>query len=163
MPTKTTRALTKPRATEDQLQDAIVEFAQSQGWFCFFIPNWLYRLAIQAMARKKRGDRKWSPPGFPDLVLLQGLNDPRTPVRLIFMELKVDGGKFSSGEQSDWVRGLRRVAGIEVYVLESHDYFNGVVESILQNGPMEHHETTERYLARKRPKDREEIRAERVV
>lgn len=151
MATKPKRASKKPyreKMSEAQLQAAIVECAETFGYFVAWIPDWLYALAIKAMARGRRGDRQWSPPGFPDLVIMQGLNDPRRPARLIFAELKSDTGRLRV-PQHDWLRGLQRIPGIEVYVWRPDDWLDGTVDKILRNGPMADHKGTEQMMLRK--------------
>jgi len=159
MATRAKAAPIRVKMSEEQLKNAVVDYATSLGWKVFHIPDWMYRLALMSMKRTMRNDRKWSPPGFPDLVLMQGLHDTREPARLIFVELKVEKGVFSSPEQYDWVKGLRRIAGVETYVWTPSDWKpldGGVsnVEKILNNGPMADHPHTEQLLARKRPAEK---------
>ena len=96
MATRAKAAPIRVKMSEEQLKNAVVDYATSLGWKVFHIPDWMYRLALMSMKRTMRNDRKWSPPGFPDLVLMQGLHDTREPARLIFVELKVEKGVFSS-------------------------------------------------------------------
>lgn len=145
MPTRHRTRPVRQKVTEAELQDAVVEFAQRNGWMAFWIPDWMYRLAIQSMMRMHRHDRQWSPPGFPDLVLLQGLADRRRPVRLIFVELKSQKGTVRE-KQLEWLRGLRRIEAVEVYCLRPDDWLDGTVDKILLNGPMREHPGTIREL-----------------
>lgn len=147
MATKARKAPTKRRISEAELQAAIVEYAQRSGWLVNWIPDWMFSLAVKSMARGRRGDRQWSPPGFPDLVLMQGLRDQREPVRLIFVELKSEKGVFREPQQ-DWLLALIRVPGIEVYAWRPEDWTSGTVERVLQNGPMPDHPGTQKEVDR---------------
>ena len=144
------------KMSEAELQAAIVEYVQRNGWFCFFLPDWLYRLAIKSMQRARRSDRQWSPPGFPDLVMVQGLSDPRVPVRLVFMELKSQKGVVRH-KQQQWLKALRRVSGIEVYVMRPSDWLDGTIDRIVEHGRMDDHSGTIKELERviHEPKERE--------
>jgi hypothetical protein len=95
-----TRAMTRPRLDEEQLQDAIIKGAHVLGW----------RVAHFRPAQARSG--RWLTPvaadgkGFPDLVLVRE--------RVIFAELKGDGGRVSA-EQAEWLSNLAR-ADAEVYL-----------------------------------------------
>lgn len=132
---------------ESDLQTAIVDAAEHRGWLVYWLPDWLYKLAIQSMARRRRGDREWSPPGFPDLVLCQGLMDSRTPVRLIFMELKSKKGTVRFPQQR-WMKALRRIPGVEVYAVRPSDWLDGTVDRILDVGALPDHPGTLKELER---------------
>lgn len=93
--------------TEEQLQRAIVSAAEAAAWRVFFLPDWLYRLAMASLKRSRRNDRHWARSGFPDLVLCR-------PPRLIFAECKSHRGAVRD-TQASWLTALRN-CGVEVYV-----------------------------------------------
>src|SRR5919109_3207021 len=83
--------------TERQFQDHIQEIAAWSGWRqVYHTHNSIH-----------------SPAGFPDLVLVR-------KGRLIFAELKTDGGRLTA-EQVAWLEELRGVAAVETYVWRPSD------------------------------------------
>jgi hypothetical protein len=82
--------------TERQFTAQIAELAKMFKWTRYH--TWLSR---------------YSPPGFPDEVLIR-------PPRLIFAELKRDTGKLTDAQQG-WVDILQQIPAIEVYVWRPAD------------------------------------------
>ena len=107
-----------PFANEDEFQTWIVVTARNRGWRAFFIPGWMYRLAMASMKRMKRGDRMWPDKGWPDLILLRGEQDGR-PASLLVLEVKAEKGR-TSPEQREWLRDFQAV-GIEATVVFPRD------------------------------------------
>ncbi len=145
MPTKGRAPVFRETITESELQESVVQLAQLDGWMLFFLPDWLHSLAQKA--RQFAAGRRWVPPGFPDLVLMQGLVDERVPARLIFMEFKTQKPGLRM-DQLGWLKGLRRIPGVESYVVRPEDWTSGTVDKILRNGPMRDHPGTLKQLAR---------------
>jgi hypothetical protein len=82
-----------PKVSETKYRDSIIASARNFGWLCYFTWN------------------AWhSPAGFPDLCLCH----PELK-RLVFAELKLDG-KEPTEKQNEWLQGLAKVDGIEVYI-----------------------------------------------
>ena len=87
-------------------------------------------------------DSRYSEPGVPDLLIVS--QAPKTP-RIIFAELKKEGGKLTEGKQSkrtgrylpgqvDWMNALGRCAEgppVEVYVWYPKDL--DIIERILRD------------------------------
>jgi hypothetical protein len=100
------------RSPEKDFQDTVLKWAKLFNWRCFYIPDWMYRLAIASMMRKRRADRDWPDKGFPDLVLIK-------PGHLILAELKADNGTVSK-EQKQW-HALFASVGLTVHVWKPKD------------------------------------------
>lgn len=81
---------------EQQFTRQIAELAQLLRWKRYH--TWLSR---------------YSPPGFPDEVLVR-------PPRLIFAELKSEKGKLSESQQ-EWVAILAKIPNVEIYVWRPSD------------------------------------------
>lgn len=104
-----------PLADEDAFQAWIVSLAREHGWRVFWLPNWMYRLAIASLKRRRRADREWPDRGLPDLILVRG-----TPIpRLLVWECKTDRGK-TSPEQDGWLADFR-ACGIAARVVRPKD------------------------------------------
>ena len=112
--------------SEADLQANVVYMAHRLGWRCFFLPDWLYRLAMASMKRQRRGDRSWQDAGFPDLVLLRWPDRPR----LIIAELKSSRGK-TRDDQDHWIAGMG-ACGIDVRVWRPEHWFDGSIEAALE-------------------------------
>lgn len=82
--------------SERDLTGYVRDVARACGWRRFH--SWL---------------SKHSPAGFPDEVLCR-------PPRLVFAEFKSERGKISV-EQEAWLKDLRGVPGVEVYVWRPGD------------------------------------------
>ena len=82
--------------TEKQLMQEVTRLARRAGWKIYH--TW-------------RSDN--SPAGFPDLVMVKG-------ERLIFAELKRELGR-PTPEQSEWLKALSLVPGVEVYIFCPQD------------------------------------------
>jgi hypothetical protein len=102
----------KRRTPEKDFQDTVLQWARMLNWKCFYLPDWMYRIAMASMKRARRGDRDWPDPGFPDLILLK-------PGRLIVAELKSPKGRVSP-DQKEWHTLLASV-GITVHVWKPDD------------------------------------------
>lgn len=109
--------------TEEQLQNAIVDFAERSGWKVTFAPDWMKRLAIASMQRQRRNDRRWPKAGTPDLVMVRS-------GRLVVAELKSHRGEIGPGQQ-EWLDELRTVDGIEVYLWRPDEWVSGEIEAVL--------------------------------
>jgi hypothetical protein len=103
--------------TERELQKGVIDCARIFGW----------RVAHFRAAQTARG---WRTPveadgaGFPDLVLVRD-------GRLIFAELKGDGGRIRS-EQAEWLTALHKVGiPVEAHVWTPEDWTSGRIEQIL--------------------------------
>lgn len=101
---------------EAQLQEAVIECAQVLRWRV-------------AHFRAAKTDKGWRTPvsadgaGFPDLVLVRD-------GRLIFAELKGDGGNTRPSQQT-WLYTLEQTAA-EVYVWKPADWTSGRIEAALR-------------------------------
>lgn len=104
-----------PFANEDEFQQWIVVTARNRGWRVFWIPGWMYRLAMASMKRMRRGDRMWPDKGWPDLILLRGRPKPG----LIVWEVKAEKGRVSP-EQRDWLDDFQ-ACGVETRVVFPKD------------------------------------------
>jgi hypothetical protein len=98
--------------TEDQLLEAIREYALLKKWLCYHTH-----------------DSRKSEPGFPDLVLLRS-------GWIIFAELKKEG-EHPSLEQEKWLRQLDKLVNafnesVGVYVWYPSDWRSGRIEEILK-------------------------------
>lgn len=93
--------------SEAEFQQAVVDAARTLGWHVQFTPDWMMRLAVHDMHRKRRGDRPWPDKGFPDLVLVRG-------TQIVVAELKSDKGRVRP-EQQAWLAALR-AAGVKAVV-----------------------------------------------
>jgi hypothetical protein len=111
-------------ASENEFQEAMVAHARANGWRAFFVPDWLYRLAMASMKRGRRSDRLWADKGFPDLMLAHF-----DAGRLIVAECKTDHGKVQA-EQKRWLTFFRSI-GAETYIWRYADT-NAIID-LLQN------------------------------
>lgn len=93
--------------SEAELQSAVIARARALGW------RWYHT-----------HDSRRSPGGFPDLVLVNAARG-----RLIFAELKREGGRFRPG-QEEWLSDLRRAHG-GVYVWRPSDLLIGEIDRVL--------------------------------
>jgi hypothetical protein len=98
--------------TEDQLLNAVRQYARLMGWLTFHVH-----------------DSRRSEPGYPDLTLVRG-------GRLIFAELKKEGGKVTP-EQRAWLTELGDVArysmgNVAVYTWKPSDWHSGEIERRLR-------------------------------
>lgn len=98
--------------TEDQLLEAIREYALFKKWLCYHTH-----------------DSRRSEPGFPDLVLVRG-------GRLIFAELKKET-EYPTPEQKKWLHQLDKVVSafnesVGIYVWRPSDWHSGRIEAILR-------------------------------
>ena len=100
------------RTPEKDFQDTVLQWARLYQWRCFYIPDWMYRMAIASILRSRRKDRDWPDKGFPDLVLLK-------PGRLIVAELKSPKGRVEP-EQKEW-HDLFASVGIRVHIWKPTD------------------------------------------
>lgn len=97
---------------EADFQKAVIDWAHLFHWKVYWIPDWMYRLAIASMLRSRRKDRDWPDKGFPDLVLLK-------PGRLILAELKSPKGRIEP-EQKEW-HDLFASVGLPVHIWKPAD------------------------------------------
>ena len=91
--------------TEKELQEAIIELATWRGW-----------------SHYHTFDSRRSVAGFPDLVLWKDS-------RLLFVELKKQGGRLSMSQERT-LQELHSTAA-EVYIWRPAEWDSGVVEEIL--------------------------------
>lgn len=118
--------------TEAEFQQTVIDLARTLGWLVFHAK-----------------DSRRSETGFLDLLLVS--QEPMPP-RLLFMELKKEGGKLTKGRcaprsgrqlpgQEDWVKALARCSKypdeiripgspVEVYVFYPHDM--DTIEKVLR-------------------------------
>lgn len=108
------------KMSERELQDAVIELAQTLGW----------RVAHFRPARVKRGGREiYETPvsadgrGFPDLVMARG-------PRVVIAELKSSTGKLRP-DQELWVAAFRQTS-IETFVWEPSRWLDGTIEQVLR-------------------------------
>lgn len=101
--------------TEAQFQQAVVAYAQRNGWRCHWVPDSLYRRSFAASQHgADQGER-----GFPDLVMTRREDDGT--VRCVVAELKSLTGRVKPTQQA-WIDELTLVGGIEVYVWFPDDW-----------------------------------------
>ncbi len=93
-----------PAMNENQLQAAIVQYAQLNGWLAYHTY-----------------DSRKSARGFPDLVLIRE--------RLVMVELKAEKGVLSE-PQGRWLLALE-AAGVECHVWRPADWRSGAVDRVL--------------------------------
>lgn len=106
---------------EDAFQSWVVATARANGWRVFYVPNWLYRLAMASMKRRRIA-REWADAGFPDVVLLRGAiggDASDASGRVHVWELKTDKGRASK-EQNGWISDFR-AAGIDAKIVRPSD------------------------------------------
>ncbi len=97
--------------TEDELQNAVIEFADLHEWrVAHLFPAQTATAAISADATH-----------WPDLVLIRE--------RIVFAELTMDS-RERSVEESGW-RGASIAAGAEHYVWRPKDWQDGTIECLL--------------------------------
>lgn len=84
-----------PRPTEDEVQEAVVEFCDCLHIACVHIPNESKRSAAYGAKMKRMGLRK----GFPDLFIPMA----RQGFHGLFIELKVDKSSRVQPEQKTWI------------------------------------------------------------
>jgi hypothetical protein len=113
MPTRIGSNLRANRQQPEQdWQDTILQWAALYHWKAFFVPDWMYRLAIASIQRQPRKGRSWPDRGFPDLLLCK-------PPHLLFVECKDTGGK-PTPTQLEW-HELLRGCGMTVKVWTPKD------------------------------------------
>lgn len=110
-----------PRPTEDDIQEAIVEYCDLMHIVCVHIPNESKRSKAYGAKMKRMGLRK----GFPDLFIptaRQGLHG-------MFIELKRDKASLPTKEQLDWISYLCKVGyyavlcfGVDEAIAEIKNY-----------------------------------------
>lgn len=104
----------KPQMSESELQDGIIELAQTLHWrVVHFRPARVVKKGKVSWRTAIQGDGM----GFPDLLLLRGS-------RGIAAELK-SGNLKPSAEQLDWLDAFR-MAGFETYCWRPSDWMDGV-------------------------------------
>lgn len=92
-----------PQISEAKFLKSVLILARTLGWSCAHFKT--------ACVQRKDGSKYYATPiqadgkGFPDLVLVR-------PPRLLFLELKAEGGKLSK-EQAEWLDLLMEVPGAE--------------------------------------------------
>ena len=114
----TIRSLYHP--TEDQEQEAVVDFCELMGIDIVHVPNEGKRSAAYGAKMKRMGLRS----GFPDLLLPY----PRAGYHGLFIEMKTEGGK-ATADQKKWIaklaaRGYRAVVcvGADAAICEIRNY-----------------------------------------
>ena len=112
-----------PFADEDEYQTWIIVTARNRGWKVFWLPSWMYRLAMASMKRMRRGDRMWPDKGWPDLILLRGhyTDDEgrQHEPEILVLEVKTESGR-TSPEQREWLSDFQAV-GIDARVVRPQD------------------------------------------
>lgn len=93
---KASRAELHPLISERQWREAIVNFAEWNGWKVYWTWN-----------------SQHSPAGFPDLVLVRG-------DRCIFAELKAERGQVAA-KQREWADVLSCCSSVEYYLWRPSD------------------------------------------
>ena len=89
-----------PRPTEDEIQEAVVEYCNILHIVCVHIPNESKRTASYGAKMKRMGLRK----GFPDLFLPTA----KKGFHGLFIELKRDKASRPTKEQLEWLSYLNR-------------------------------------------------------
>lgn len=92
--------------TERQFQDAVVDYARTQGWMVAHFRNSMTAAGRHATAVAYDGA------GFPDLVLVRD--------RVVFAELKSQRGR-ATGRQHMWLNELN-AAGVETHLWRPSDW-----------------------------------------
>ena len=112
-----TPAPPRPGCSEDEFGRHLIAYAQARGW----------RVAHFRPGRTASG---WRTPcsadakGWPDLILVRG-------PRIVAAELKRDGGKKPTPEQTTWLAALR-AAGVPAFVWKPKDWQSVMV--VLEGG-----------------------------
>ena len=88
------------RPTEDDIQEAVVEYCDLMHIVCVHIPNESKRSAAYGAKMKRMGLRK----GFPDLFIPTA----RQGFHGLFIELKRDRLAYPKKEQREWIEYLNR-------------------------------------------------------
>lgn len=106
-----------PPLSEAEFQRWLVREARAAGWLVYFVPDWMHRLAMASMKRRRRGDREWPDKGFPDVWCVHVERG-----ELAVFECKRDTAPPSAvkPEQRAWISGLR-LAGIWADVVRPRD------------------------------------------
>jgi len=108
--------VTDDAMTEAQFQQRIVETARLSGWLVWYQPDWIYRLIMRDMSRR-RVRRDWPEPGFPDLWMVH-------PERKIMLVLECKAAKGSlRPPQRAWLDALRE-SGIDARMIKPRDLEN---------------------------------------
>lgn len=99
--------------SEAAFQSAVVESARIHGWMVWYQPDWVYRLIMRDMQRR-RVRRDWPDSGFPDLWLLH-------PERNALLVIECKSAKGSVREtQKAWLAALAK-AGITAIIARPKD------------------------------------------
>lgn len=121
-----TRAVNLYRPTEDQEQEAVVQWCELMGIDVVHVPNEGKRSAAYGAKMKRMGLRS----GFPDLFLPY----PCKRYHGLFIEMKIEGGK-ATADQRKWLaklagRGYRAVicVGADAAINEINRYFDQIFE-----------------------------------
>jgi VRR-NUC domain-containing protein len=117
------RQLNDRKLSEAAWQAEQVKFAREHGWLVHYLPDWMYRSAMADMRKRRRGDRDWADPGFPDVWCLHPASG-----RLVVFENKSEAGSVRP-EQKIWIAGLVE-AGVDVRVARPRD--RETIEALLQ-------------------------------
>ena len=105
-------------ANEADFQQSIIDHARANGWYVHYLPDWMFRLALASMKRRRRNDRPWPDKGFPDLVMRYDYPDGRGH-RVVVAELKTDTGRVDVALRP-WLAAWKGT-GVETYVWRASD------------------------------------------
>lgn len=105
------RVLRDKAMTEDEWLQCVVDEAEALGYQVYHTH-----------------DSRRSQSGYPDLCMVH-----RAKRRLIYVELKIEGGGRLTPEQYAWLDDLRMVRGVEVYIWWPSDRAEAVR---IMSGPM---------------------------
>lgn len=97
--------------SEADFQQWLVREAREHGWLVFYLPDWMFRLAMASMKRRRRADRPWPDKGFPDVWCVH----PERGKLVVFECKRNPRNARTSPEQDRWIQGLRK-AGIDARV-----------------------------------------------
>ena len=97
--------------TENQLQAAIIKYAELMGWRIYHVTNVHKRL------------RSHTSEGFPDLHMVRGK-------RIVYAELK-DATKPRTDAQDDWAEAIQQTPA-EYYLWRPADWMSGRVDEVLK-------------------------------
>lgn len=121
--------------TEDQEQEAFVQWLRLKGYSHFRVPNETY---TRSWSQKAKNKKLGVSSGVPDLAVVvsdvwhvYGDNVPTNTYtgRLVFIEMKRKKGGVTSANQKKWIKTLNE-AGIQTVVCKGCDAAIEFIESI---------------------------------
>lgn len=105
---RTPRQIIDASLSEAEWQAWIVSLARARGWLVWYQPDWVYRMVVRDMQRR-RVARDWPDAGFPDLWLVHPSG------RMAVLECKSERGAVRA-EQRRWIDALV-ASGIDARVV----------------------------------------------